>query len=501
MTLVGITGTNGKTTVAYMVEAIALAAGRRTGRIGTVGLAIGGERHASERTTPEAPDFYRLLAEMREQEIELVATEVSSHALALSRVEGARFTTAAFLNLGRDHLDFHKDEKAYFEAKAKLFEGLGREQHAVLPADSPHGAELRRRTRGKVWTFGRSESADVRLEQERCAIDGSSAVLETPSGALPFSCRLAGRFNLDNAAAAAACALAAGLSQHAIPRGLGSLQRVPGRMERIDRGQPFAVIVDYAHTADALGSLLSWLRGMSAGRVLVVFGCGGERDRGKRFLMGQAAATHAQRIFLKGLGKYELEATGRQVVLTAEWINELSIREAECHGVDGKVATPEIVFDGQIGIIMHLKVAVTGTGGMLGTRQRDVHCDLSAVLLEGEFDHRKGPPHPVRVTIGLKQAYQIGHVHTAHKIVGVQWLQAQQAIAHGASHLKQLALAPDGVLHDVRQARNHGTILVPAVPLTASAAFRIEVIITSRPPPLIKSMAASILGPMLPLGN
>jgi UDP-N-acetylmuramoyl-L-alanyl-D-glutamate--2,6-diaminopimelate ligase len=269
LTLVGITGTNGKTTVTYLLEAIASAADRRVGRVGTVGYAFDGDEVEAPRTTPEAPELYRLLAEMRDRAIEIVAIEVSSHALALSRVEGARFALAAFLNLGRDHLDFHEDEADYFEAKARLFDGLGPAQHAVLPADSSHGETLRRRTRARVWTFGRSEAATVRLRDERCDIDGSAAVLETPAGALR--------------------AVAAGV------RGLGP---VPGRAEKVDRGQPFAVLVDYAHTEDALRSLLSWLRELSGGRLRVVFGCGGDRDQGKRFGMGRVAAGLADRLYL-----------------------------------------------------------------------------------------------------------------------------------------------------------------------------------------------------------
>jgi UDP-N-acetylmuramoyl-L-alanyl-D-glutamate--2,6-diaminopimelate ligase len=298
LTLVGITGTNGKTTVTYLLEAIASAADRRVGRVGTVGYAFDGDEVEAPRTTPEAPELYRLLAEMRDRAIEIVAIEVSSHALALSRVEGARFALAAFLNLGRDHLDFHEDEADYFEAKARLFDGLGPAQHAVLPADSSHGETLRRRTRARVWTFGRSEAATVRLRDERCDIDGSAAVLETPAGALRVRSSLPGRFNLDNVAAAAACALALDLPAEAVAAGVRGLGPVPGRAEKVDRGQPFAVLVDYAHTEDALRSLLSWLRELSGGRLRVVFGCGGDRDQGKRFGMGRVAAGLADRLYL-----------------------------------------------------------------------------------------------------------------------------------------------------------------------------------------------------------
>jgi UDP-N-acetylmuramoyl-L-alanyl-D-glutamate--2,6-diaminopimelate ligase len=298
LTLVGITGTNGKTTVTYLVESIARAAGLRTGRIGTVGQAFGEIERPAERTTPEAPDFYRLLAEMRDDAVELVSMEVSSHALALERVAGAWFATAAFLNLGRDHLDFHGAEEAYFEAKARLFASLDETQAAVIPADDPYGRRIRELTRGRVLSFGRSADADVRLREEHSGLEGSRAVLDTPAGALPVRTFLLGRFNLDNVAAAAACALAVGLPLESVAAGVLALASVPGRVERIDRGQPFAVIVDFAHTEQALANLLGWVSGLTRNRVHLVFGCGGERDRGKRPAMGRVAATSGAEVYV-----------------------------------------------------------------------------------------------------------------------------------------------------------------------------------------------------------
>lgn len=298
LALVGVTGTNGKTTVTYLIESIGQAAGRRCGRIGTAGYSFDDRQQALSRTTPEASDFYRLLAEMHESSVDLVAVEVSSHALALSRVEGARFSVAAFLNLSPDHLDFHGDLDRYFAAKAKMFESLGEQQWAVLPADSRHGRELAERTAGRVLTFGRSAEAQVRLLEERCGLDGSAAILETPSGTLPIRTFQPGLKNLENIAAAAACALALKLPPESIPAGVLALAGVPGRMERIDRGQAFTVLVDYAHTADALGNLLQWVRDVARAQVIVVFGCGGDRDTGKRAAMGRVAARSADRILL-----------------------------------------------------------------------------------------------------------------------------------------------------------------------------------------------------------
>ncbi len=296
--LVGVTGTNGKTTVTYLVEAIGRAAGRRCGRIGTLGYSIDGRGEPLERTTPEAPEVFRLLARMRELAVDLVAMEVSSHALALGRVDGARFAVGAFLNLGRDHLDFHRDTAAYLAAKASLIERLGPDRTAVLPADTELGHDLARRTPARVLTFGRSPAASVRLIDERSGWDGGSAVLATPLGRLPVRTFLLGDYNLDNVAAAVACAVALGLRAESIAAGVLALEGVPGRMEAVRCGQPFTVVVDYAHTAEALQRALGWARGICSGRVLVVFGCGGSRSREKRPEMGRTAAELADLVFL-----------------------------------------------------------------------------------------------------------------------------------------------------------------------------------------------------------
>jgi UDP-N-acetylmuramoyl-L-alanyl-D-glutamate--2,6-diaminopimelate ligase len=298
MALVGITGTNGKTSVAFLVEAMATAAGRRAGRIGTVGASYGGTSLRADLTTPDAVDLYRLLAEMREAGVEVVALEVSSHALALRRVEGARFEAASFLNLGRDHLDFHGTPEAYFEAKASLVEGLGKGATAVLSADDERIAGLARRTPARVVTFGRSASADVRLLDERCSPEGCSARLETAWGSFPIRTPLVGRFQLENVAAAAALGLALGFGVAAIEQGAASVRAVPGRLEPVGPGSPFSVFVDYAHTPQALEKMLDAVREISPGRILLVFGCGGDRDRGKRPEMGRIAAEKADLVFL-----------------------------------------------------------------------------------------------------------------------------------------------------------------------------------------------------------
>jgi UDP-N-acetylmuramoyl-L-alanyl-D-glutamate--2,6-diaminopimelate ligase len=296
MTLVGITGTKGKTTVAYLVESIARAAGRSAGRIGTVGYAFGGHETAAARTTPEATDLYGILASMRDGGTEIVAMEVSSHALALHRVAGARFPVAAFLNLGSDHLEFHGGSDAYFEAKASLFERLGPGDAAVLPSDDPRGPMLAGRTRARRLVFGHGADADIRIEEERSGLDGSVARLTTPRGRLELRTALPGTFNVLNAAAAAACGIALGFEIPAIAAGIEGLAHVPGRLEPVAAGQPFAVLVDYAHTEESLVAVLDAVRRLTSRRLIVVFGCGGDRDRGKRFGMGRAAALRADRV-------------------------------------------------------------------------------------------------------------------------------------------------------------------------------------------------------------
>ncbi len=296
VTLVGITGTKGKTTVAFLVESIVRAAGRSAGRIGTVGYAFAGRETEAARTTPEATDFYELLASMREAGTEIVAMEVSSHALALHRVAGARFPVAAFLNLGSDHLEFHGGSDAYFEAKAALFQRPAPGDTAILPSDDPRGPELATRTQARIIVFGHGADADVRIEDERSTLAGSRARLATRRGPIDVRTALPGRFNVLNVAAAAACGLALGFDGPTIAAGIEGVECVPGRLEPVSEGQPFAVFVDYAHTEESLAAVLDAIRELASGRLFVVFGCGGDRDRGKRYGMGRAAALRADRI-------------------------------------------------------------------------------------------------------------------------------------------------------------------------------------------------------------
>jgi UDP-N-acetylmuramoyl-L-alanyl-D-glutamate--2,6-diaminopimelate ligase len=294
LTLVGITGTNGKTTTAYLVEAGLRASGRRTGLIGTIETRVADDVLPSVRTTPESTDLQALLAVMRERGVTAVAMEVSSHALALGRVAGASYAVAVFTNLSQDHLDFHADMDDYFAAKASLF----RPELAaagVVCVDDDWGRHLAKVAGIPVTTVGAAPADWTRLE-EVVRADGGQMTLVDPHGARHrVDVALPGRFNLRNAAAAYVALVVAGVTPADARAGIAALAAVPGRMERVDAGQPFLAVVDYAHTPEAVTTLLVEARALAAGtgKVLVVLGCGGDRDRGKRPLMGAAAATHA----------------------------------------------------------------------------------------------------------------------------------------------------------------------------------------------------------------
>lgn len=293
LTVIGVTGTNGKGATTYLIEAILRAAGHPCGIIGTMGVVIGGEVTPSARTTPEAPELQRALTTMVARGQAAVAVEVASHALALERVAGTRFRIGVFTNLTRDHLDFHQSMEAYRAAKARLFAGLPAEGWAVLNADDPAAALMRRVTRARVVTYGVRAAADVRGRDIRLRLDGTEFIAETPAGTTPIRLRLAGGFNVWNALAAVAVGLAQGVPLTTIAGALEAMPGVPGRFERVEEGQPFAVIVDYAHTPDGLENVLRSAREVAAGRLIAVFGCGGDRDRPKRPLMGRIAAEWA----------------------------------------------------------------------------------------------------------------------------------------------------------------------------------------------------------------
>jgi len=290
--LSGITGTNGKTTTAYLVEAALREAGRVTGLLGTVETRIAGRPKDSSLTTPESLDLQRLLREMVDEGVTHAVLEVSSHALVQERVRGLSFHAAVFTNLTRDHLDYHGDFESYFEAKKRLFlHHLHPDGIAIVNLDDEHGARLAESLRGpRCVTFGLTPAAHYHPEEMEVSLQGVRFQCVTPKGRVRIQSPLPGLFNVSNLLAAMGALAAMGLTPTEAASGVSSLSGVPGRMERIDIGQPFSVIVDYAHTDDALRNLLDTVRALGPRRIITVFGCGGDRDRSKRPLMGSVAA-------------------------------------------------------------------------------------------------------------------------------------------------------------------------------------------------------------------
>jgi len=296
LTAVGITGTKGKTTTAFLVQQMLGVAQRPCGYVGTLGCIVDRQLEKNLRnTTPEAPELHRLFRAMREAGKTAVALEVSSHALALDRVAGVRFAVGVFTNLSRDHLNFHQTSENYFDAKARLF---AQSEWAVINLDDEAGRRLVASLCIPVIGFGRAPDATVRLRQYQRTAEGMVLHLETPRGEEVVSSRLTGGFNCHNILAAFSCGLALELPPEAMSSGIAALDQVPGRFERIDLGQDFEVIVDYAHTPASLETVLQTARELTRNRLTCVFGCGGDRDRGKRPLMGEIAGALADRVII-----------------------------------------------------------------------------------------------------------------------------------------------------------------------------------------------------------
>lgn len=287
LVMTAVTGTNGKTTTTYMVKSIFDAGGFSCGLVGTIRHIVGGETVQSANTTPEATDLHSFFARMVEKGQSACVMEVSSHSLALSRVYGIRFRAAAFTNLTRDHLDFHGDFKAYLDAKSILFSGLSGDSTAVVNTDDPAAGHIMSVSRGSnILTFGFEGEPSIRPIEMKLGAAGSHVSLATPSGTISFDLNLPGRYNVANAMTAAGIALACGFPGEVVGQGLSALKSVSGRFQTVDVGQDFTVIVDYAHAPDALERVLAAAREITRGRLISVFGCGGDRDRGKRPMMG-----------------------------------------------------------------------------------------------------------------------------------------------------------------------------------------------------------------------
>ncbi len=303
LSLIGVTGTNGKTSTTYLLEAILAAAGRRTGLIGTVDVRYAGEHLRAVNTTPESLELQRLLRAMRTRGIDAVAMEVSSHALAIGRTDGCRFEAAAFTNVTQDHLDFHETMEAYRFAKTRLFrEHLRPGAAAVVNLDDPAAAEFLAAARdggGRPICVSRKPGpgVDVAALDAHVDLDGTRVRLQLPGGPLELALPLLGDFNIENLLVAVGVAVGLEISTSAIATGVESCPQVPGRVERVDAGLPETptVLVDYAHTPDAVDKLLRTVRPMARGRLITVFGCGGDRDRTKRAPMAEAVARWSDR--------------------------------------------------------------------------------------------------------------------------------------------------------------------------------------------------------------
>ena len=306
LVLVGVTGTNGKTTVTYLLDAIFSAAGDSCGVIGTISQRYGGWQRPSPLTTPESIDIEELLSDMVRADVRFVAMEVSSHALDLRRAEGLDFDGAVFTNLSRDHLDYHRDMDTYFLSKARLFTeclpaSVKEKPFAVINADDPRGLDLIRLAEDAglvTLTYGRSPQWDIHPVRFESDIDGLRGILACGPRRIEFESALMGELNLENILAAAGTAWALGLGSDVIAAGLSRLERVPGRLERVPNGLGITLVVDYAHTPDALDKVIRALRLLTKAKLITVFGCGGDRDHGKRPVMGEIAASESDCVVL-----------------------------------------------------------------------------------------------------------------------------------------------------------------------------------------------------------
>jgi len=303
LTVVGITGTNGKTTTTYALESILAAAGRRVGVIGTVNIHYPGSLLPAPVTTPESLDLQRTLSHMVGTGVTHVVMEVSSHGLDMHRVDGTRFVAAVFTNLSQDHLDYHGTMDRYFAAKARLFTEILRPkgEHrplALVNGDDGWGKKLCSLITGPLLRYGLASGLEIRADQAICDLSGITAKVETPAGEMELRSPLLGRLNLYNLLAATAAAVSLGLPLDAVSVGIQSLTQVPGRLEVVPNDLGFRVLVDYAHTPDALEKALDALRDLECRRLICVFGCGGDRDRGKRPMMGAAAAERADTVVI-----------------------------------------------------------------------------------------------------------------------------------------------------------------------------------------------------------
>ena len=287
---IGVTGTNGKTTVTYLVKSILEKAGHKVGLIGTISNMIGDRKMPSKFTTPESLELQKLLREMADENVDSVVMEVSSHSLALGRVEGCEYDIGVFTNLSQDHLDFHANMEEYRDAKAKLFT---QSKLAIINEDDKNGRWIKKRVPTKVFTYGIYKDADIYARELEITDRGVAFHLHTPSGSIPINLAIPGIFSIYNGLAAASICYNLGISLEIIAQGLQEVKGVDGRFELLDTGTDYSVILDYAHTPDGLENILTTAKEFAKGRIITLFGCGGDRDHGKRPIMGEIAGKYS----------------------------------------------------------------------------------------------------------------------------------------------------------------------------------------------------------------
>jgi len=286
--LIGITGTNGKTTTSYLIKSVIESAGGKAGLLGTISYVLGDEKIAAPNTTPESVDLQEYLARMAEAGAGFAVLEVSSHAVSLDRIAGCEFAVKVFTNFTQDHLDFHGTMEEYYAAKKELFTAYGGVN--IINLDDLRGADLASSSKGRTLTYAINEKADIRATGITLGPSGLAFVMDSPEGAVKIDSPLVGRHNVYNILAAAGACIASGISLSEVASGIAGMREVPGRLEKVDAGQDFVVLVDYAHTEDALERVLVTAREFTPGRLITVFGCGGDRDRTKRPRMGRVAS-------------------------------------------------------------------------------------------------------------------------------------------------------------------------------------------------------------------
>ena len=375
MNVVGITGTNGKTTTTYLLDSIMRAAGHTTGVIGTVETRVAGVRLPATRTTPESSDLQALLAQMRDAGVTAVSMEVSSHAIDLKRVAGVTFAAVGFTNLTQDHLDYHGTLTEYGSVKRRLFTESSAAVR-MIDVDDPFGRRMADDLVGST-RVGRAADADVRAEDEVCCAEGTTFTLVTPHGTATVRLPLAGAYNVSNALLAAGCALGTGVPFDTVVQGLEAAEQVPGRLERIDAGQPFSVLVDYAHTPDSLEKAIRAIKRVTSGRTIVVFGCGGDRDPAKRPLMGKAAADFADLVVVTSDNPRSEDPS--------------AIISQVLGGFTASSARPEVEVDRRVAIARAIALAVSGDSVLIAGKghedyqifaDKTVHFDDREVAFE-----------------------------------------------------------------------------------------------------------------------